>query len=80
MNIPNLLLSTNTGSLKANPLINKLIVNPMPHKKDKPKMSFRVTSFGSLNSLVFIPMYVKKVIPMGFPNNRPRTIPRERGL
>ena len=52
----------------------------MPHKKDKPKISFKVTSSGSLNSFVFIPMYVKKVIPIGFPSNRPRTIPSESGL
>ena len=80
MKIPNLLASINSIELNAKLLINKLIVNPMPHKKDIPSISIIFIPSGKVHIFSLIDKYVNNVIPIGLPNNNPSIIPVEIGL
>ncbi len=48
-NIPNLLKSSNSVDEKARLFINRLIVKPIPQRKDKPKISIKSNPLGNLH-------------------------------
>ena len=68
-------LATAALSGKANALINRLIVNPIPQRNDTPKMSYIVILLGKLHNLNLIEIYVSSVIPIGLPSSNPSIIP-----
>ena len=78
--MPNLLASINSIELNAKLLINKLIVNPMPHKKDIPSISIIFIPSGRVHNFSLIDKYVNNVIPIGLPSSNPSIIPVEIGL
>ena len=68
-------LITSTPWVKAREFINRLIVNPIPQRKDTPRTSYIEILSGNLQILNFIDKYVRKLIPIGFPSRSPSIIP-----
>ena len=62
--------------LNANSEINIDIVNPMPASIPVPKICFLRISFGIEHHPKATPAIENKNIPMGFPSNNPRNIPK----
>ena len=68
-------LITSTPWVKAREFINRLIVNPIPQRKDTPRTSYIEILSGNLQILNFIDKYVRELIPIGFPSRSPSIIP-----
>ena len=78
--MPNLLASTNSAEVKAKLLMNRLMVKPIPHRKDMPSISIILIPSGKSHIFILIDKYVNNVIPIGLPSNNPSIIPDEIGL
>lgn len=78
--IPNLLESINSAEVNAKLLMNKLIVNPIPHKKDNPNISTILIPSGKSHTLSLTAIYANRVMPIGLPNINPSMIPIDSGL